>query len=790
MSFSPKGSLNEKELLPYTDEETEYLSVLADEQEQHVLSKEFDEFGDNESFEEYTYESPDKLHRKPFYRRKKVIITCAIGTVIFLAVFLPIFIVFILPKIAQLLLNSASMEIIQLNMTNPGETAMTVSVAAQVGGIPKIFSADMEFTEEILVHWQGLTIGSMNLDPVHVKGGKGDILQATGFTIANTTAFAAFVKDMLASDGFAWTLTSKATLKTLGQTIKNLEVNKVLNMNGLSNFSNMKILSFDLPSDAPDGALLSIQVSIANPSPIGMSLGTITLDMNFETAYLGRVVAKNATLIGGQPMILTLEGTLLRQTDPVHLQELSLLMSNYLGSIVTLATAQGVSVFPDGVNAVSWLTSAILATTMTVPLLAPEPLNVIQGLDIKDMSLAIGPEAPWAPTTSSNAVSAVFKLPFNISINITELANTTMTLIYKGTPLANLTSAVWNQTASDMKNNNIVFTLPPSLLSVVDNAHDAFQAFLTEVVQNTSSGFDITGSADSVVTTSMGIVRLKVPFSSTITLNGIGFASSSPTISNVTVTGGSTEYITLSVNVGINNPSIFSVDAGPVTLQMSGTAEGLSGVMGEAVLPSFKLTPGLTNLMAEVHFHTSDTAFRDAFFSQFVLGATFDCVITGNDQSTNIVSMVPVLEAVSMKTKVSGMIPAPRLIASGNGAPNIGSVLGNRQIPLSFTITNPLQTALSINTINSQVSWRQNVFGTVLADNPFLIPVGETLASPTMVLQAPMTLQFGIFLVSTFLPANLGVLTGTIVDVDTISTIGITVGGSANVGYVSNINYT
>lgn len=36
----------------------------------------------------------------------------------------------------------------------------------------------------------------------------------------------------LSADTFAWTLTSTATLKALGQTIKNLKVDKVLNMNG------------------------------------------------------------------------------------------------------------------------------------------------------------------------------------------------------------------------------------------------------------------------------------------------------------------------------------------------------------------------------------------------------------------------------------------------------------------------------------------------------------------------------------------------------------------------------
>ncbi|KFH70915.1 hypothetical protein MVEG_03761 [Podila verticillata NRRL 6337] len=786
MPSSSKNSLTEKHsTLPYGEHEVEYSSVSDDHDEKNR------QIEDHESFREYEYDSAHKPYRAPFYRRKKVIWTCVAGTVIFLAIFIPLLIFVIIPKIAQSLLNSSDMVIQQLNMTNPGETALTVSVAAQVQGIPKIFSADLEFTDEIQVFWNQKQIGAMSLDPVEVKGGKGAIHQSTGFKITDTGTFAAFAKEMLAADGFEWNLKSKATLKALGQTIKDLKVDKILKMNGLSNFSNLKILKFDLPGDAPNGAgaLVAITAAIDNPSPIGMSLGTITLDMNFETAYLGRVVAKDVVLVGGQPMILNLEGTLLKQTDPIHLQELSLLMSNYLGGIVTKATAQGVSVFPDGVNAVSWLTSAIVATKMTVPLIAPEPLNVIQGLAIKDMGLYVRPEAPWTPTTYSNEVSAVFKLPFNISLNVTELANATMTLIYKGTPLADLTAAVWNQTQSDMANNKIVFTLPPSPLNVKDDAHDAFQSFLTEVVQSTDSGFDIKGSADSVAVTPMGIVRLKVPFTSSVALKGIGFATIPPTISNVTVIGGMTEYVTLSANVAINNPSIFAVDAGPVNLKISGTTNGMTDLMGDVIIPNLKFSPGITNLQAEIRFHPANVPFRDAFFSQFVAGAIFDVEITGDGQSTAIASMIPVVQALKLKSKAPGIIPAPRLIVSGNGTPGIGSVVGNRQIPLTVSVLNPLLTSFSINEIDADVYWRNNYFGTIKANSPFSIPVGQTLPSPPLVVQAPTDFQFGTFMIFTFLPANPGILTGAIVDVDMTSSIGVSVGGPAGAGYASTISY-
>lgn len=185
---SSTNLVNEKgQDLPYPEADTEYNSISDKEKEA----------GDNESFREYEYDSAHKPYQPPFYRRKKVIWTCVIGTIIFLAIFVPLLIFVIIPKIAQAMLNSSSMTIIQLNMTNPGETSLTVSVSAEVGGIPKIFSADMEFTEKVLVSWNGQAIGSMSLDPVHVSGGKGNILQSTSFAIVNKDAFAAFAKDMV-----------------------------------------------------------------------------------------------------------------------------------------------------------------------------------------------------------------------------------------------------------------------------------------------------------------------------------------------------------------------------------------------------------------------------------------------------------------------------------------------------------------------------------------------------------------------------------------------------------------
>ncbi|KAF9956816.1 hypothetical protein BGZ72_002411 [Mortierella alpina] len=777
MPSSSRNSLTEKDDLdlPYSEAETDYHSIAA---------KTEDEFAE---FEEYEEKTPRIKVTVPFYRRKTVILGCSVLTILFLAIFVPLLIYVIIPKIAQLMLNSATMDIKQINMTDPTETSIGLSIDAQVGNILKIISAELQFTEDIQVYWQGQAIGSMSLDAVHVKSGKGAIMQTTGFTILNATAFSAFVSDMLSSTSFSWTLKSRATLKALGQTIKDLKVDKVLPMNGLDRLSGLKLLKFNLPGASPEGALLDIIASVPNPSPVGLSLGTLTLDLNFKSTYLGRVVAKDVQLVGGQPAVLHITGTLLKQTDPAKLEDMSLLFTNYLSNIATLTSALGVSVLPDGKKEVSWLSSAFLSTKLVMPLMAPEPLNVIQEFVIHDMGFVMVPESPWAPIANANTVSTQIKLPFDIAVNVTEVANATMTIVHKGTQIAEITSGVWNQSLSDMPNNKIVFTLPPTPLNVKEDAHEPFLDLINHLLQETESGFDIIGGADAVASTPMGVVRLRVPIKSTLSLKGMGLSTVEPTVTNVSIIAGNTEYVSIATNVVIDNPSVFSVSAGEVKLVVSGTVAGVTGILGEATL-NFKFAPGNNVLAAAFQFKPTDPSLRDKFFSAFVAGEVFDCTFYGDESSSAIASLGPVLKAVSMKAKIpSSIAPGTALITHANAVPSIGGVLGNRQIPLVCSVKNPIQTAFSVLDSNAEVLWQGSHLGYVKGVVDLNVATGQVGDTRTLVMQAPMGFQFATWMIGTFFVSNIGILTGTTVNLQMKAVFGITVGGPKGVGYFSNL---
>ena len=86
----------------------------------------------------------------------------------------------------------------------------------------------------------------------------------------------------------------------------------------MGGFPDVKILKFDLPSDAApgQGINLVINTEMNNPSPIGITLGTIVLDIGYNGTLLGQVTATGASLQGHSPSILNLTGLMIPQTTP------------------------------------------------------------------------------------------------------------------------------------------------------------------------------------------------------------------------------------------------------------------------------------------------------------------------------------------------------------------------------------------------------------------------------------------------------------------------------------------
>ncbi|KAF9969616.1 hypothetical protein BGZ73_007974 [Actinomortierella ambigua] len=742
---------------------------------------------DDDEMKLFEYESQHKPMPTPFYRRRRFWFRCCGATAVLVAIFVPLFLFVFLPMIAQQMINSSDMVVRQLNLTTLAETSAQASVRAAMQGIPTFISAQVDFLEDVKVFWSApgqdpeatKPIGSMKLGTVVMpRGAKGGavIEQQTVFNILDPDNFSLFAKEMMSVESFQWTMTTRIDLHVLGRHIKDLKMNKAIKMNGLNSFSNMKLVSFDMPGEAPDrsGTLVKIVATIDNVSPMGLTLNNLTLDMGLKTAHLGRIHAQTFQMVGGQTSTIVLEGTIVRQTDPVHLQELSDMISNFLANKPTPAQGQGVSVLTSEGTAISWLTAAITSTKIILPIVLPTPFKLIDKVVLKDMQLQMNEAAPWSPLVTSSEIATHFSLPFEIGLNITEVVDPVITLSYGGVALTEIRTAVWNRTATSMVDRRIVFTLPSTSIAIVESGRTAFEDFMIAVVQQPQVVMGFSGSARASANTTLGYVTLTVPIEANVDLTGVNFGQLRPKMGKIDVTGGTPDYLTLTATVMLDNPSIFTVEAGSCKLYMSGTVNGMTDYLGEVMIQNLKLVPGPNALVAEVRMHPTNNQFRNAFFSEYIKGTVFAATIEGREDSSTIVSL---------------RRPPPKLIVGGEGSPSVWSMLGDRRFSMRCLVMNPLNVELWMHQLKATASYKGEYFGSLDVQQSFAIRANTTDYSPYLTLQAPAGFKFLTFMATTFLVENPQVLTGGVVKIDIQAQILASIGGTMGVGYAAEMTY-
>ncbi|KAF9909370.1 hypothetical protein EC991_008755 [Linnemannia zychae] len=600
----------------------------------------------------------------------------------------------------------------------------------------------------------------------------------------------------LTKESVVWSLTSVMNVNAFGLiTFSGVDFNKNLTLLGMNGFNKITIKHFDLPSNAPDnlGAVVKLVTHMNNPSQIGITLGSIVLDLFYEGTHLGQVTAQNATILSGESESpLELEGVLYRQTLDQDLEHLSTLMSNYLGGRVTMTTARGVSVKPDGVNPVSWLSNGIMNLTLSVPLQSLVPLQTIHEVKVMDMGIAFNPATPYVPTVLSKSMTAGFKIPFNITVKALSVANS-ITLGYKGKVLGDINGSAPSQANSNIP-GLISFELPPSPLEVKEDAYEEFNTFLADLTFQAEDTFLVFGKSNATVETPMGVVALTdVPFNSPVTMKALNFNTQQTTVSEVQVIGGTSEHVIINVVVTLTNPSSLTVGIGNVTLMVNETTT--NQFLGDLIIQNLTLVPSSIGppmrVAAQFLFHPTDTLVRDHFLSRFVAGDTFPIHATGSPTlSSPLPELQKALSLISLDCSVAGLIPPPILFPSGHAISTLNTVLGSHQTAIWVNIQNPLQAAIFCTSVSANITWRGDYFGTINQSINFLIPDGQGGATtPELILQHPQDLGFSLFLSTQFLSAYPGVAMGggALVPFEMEAELRVKVGGEG--GYEATIRY-
>lgn len=656
---------------------------------------------------EFLNEKP-VVNDSPFYKKRKWQLLCLVQTPIITVVTVILAIYVIFPAIAQTALNQAYLNVQVGNITNPKNDSFDLSLQSTLTNTGP-FPARITFTSAVDVYWENLHIGTFNIDPVSIKGGHGSLTQQTRFNIIDVSAFGNFSKQLITQPSFTWTLKASVNIVALNIHKNGLSLNKAVTINGFNSFKDsVKLLDFQLPENDPNGGIaLYAKAELINHSPFQIPLGFVEFALSYNGTNLGPAYAINQVLSPGSNVV-PLYGRLLPHTSQNDLDTLGNLFTNYVNNQVSLTFAQGIAAYPDNKTAVGWLSEGLQALNLSIPLVPPAPLTLIQSIDIGSLNLAFTPATAYAPVASSNDVTIHFDFPFGFSIAFEQIANAFSLIDQQNDTLASL-SAPYGPATANFTAKEIFITLPQGRLSVPN--HELFKNFTYDLTNTNGSGFNLSGAAAVKAQTPLGpIVLSHVKFNVVSSLLGLqGLNAKQTLINSVDVTGGTAQQLNLAVNATIYNPSNLILSLGDVLFNL----DYQNVTVGSIQLTNLTLQPGNNAVLTQSAFNPNASPQGKQLLNDFAGKRNNTVAIAGYNGSTSIDSLAPALAVIKLAAVLPGL--SKNLVSTARIT--IPTTIGNDHLASSFvTIENPFSGALNIGKIVANVTSDDIFVGAIQAD--------------------------------------------------------------------------
>lgn len=578
-------------------------------------------------------------------------------------------------------------------------------------------------------------LGNMVLDSLVAKNKQAQINQTTEFNITDQDAFGQFTQAMITQEQFIWRLASdNVKVNALKfPTASKLRFRKDVQLQGINSFSGGVVLQdFSLPGEDPSGGIkFSTTTTLTNPSPFTVDLGTISLALSYEGVNLGTGSSPGVVVRPGDNNV-TLTGVMVHHTDSSELSKIGQLFTAYLNGDAAPVIARGVSTVQSDGTRISWLSDGITALSLQVPLKSPNKINAIQSITIDYLNLVFTDQTAWNPQTSSDGLHAKLSLPFGFGMQVTNISNSFaivqdgVTVGQVSSPLSPASSDI-QVVSSSLTQGTIDITLASSPLQVPSNAHSQFSTFNVDLTQNQQATFQLVGSAKTVATLPIGTITLDpIRFNVTSTLNGLRGLNGYTSIDGVDVTGGTTDYLELAINVTINNPSSLDLSAGDLTLQLySGSA-----LLGTALMPDLHLARGNNSILATSQFRANDTPEGLQTLTQFLASQDSTMTIKGYDGSTNIDSLLPAFKTMDIGVTLPGLQSKLLNSAKLTVLPTTGH--GNNIAHTQVSLNDPFTSGFSIVTVNSTVQAKGIHLGSIQQNTNFAVAGHQSTSSPDL----------------------------------------------------------
>ncbi|CAG8557724.1 10486_t:CDS:10 [Ambispora leptoticha] len=408
-----------------------------------------------------------------WYKKKGAWICGGILAIV-LAILIPIILFVIFPASVQRAVYNANTTFDSLMITTEGENQFHLNMNGSITNVGQL-KAVVSYPEPAEVHWNGNKLGTISLPDILINEGNGKLDNDGDLMITDPDAFANFTRVHLTEETFTWTLKSKINVQVLGIVKKDLYLEKAITL---------KVIS----------------TSLYNPSPIGIHIGTLNLNISIDKASIGSVnsVDKNLTIYPGYNE-MNFSGIVDIEQTEQGLQTLSKFIQDYTNNVAIPITATGA--YMNGSDQTFEFTASVQRYNGLSIASA-----LIQSITLSKASLKFNKSEDGLTSfiSAENAI-ANYQFPFDIPFKVSQVKQN-IALWYHDVALAALESP-WAQASND--ENKIHLPIPPSPLKIIDGQQKNFGKFIAALASKDNVPFELRGNTEVRAKTGIGNIEIK-----------------------------------------------------------------------------------------------------------------------------------------------------------------------------------------------------------------------------------------------------------------------------------------
>ncbi|KAG0239576.1 hypothetical protein BGX31_002648 [Mortierella sp. GBA43] len=536
----------------------------------------------------------------------------------------------------------------------------------------------------------------------------------------------------------------------------NLWLDQTVPLEGLKGIQNASLISMELPDNHPMGGIsMSGVARINNPSKVmSLYMGPVTFGIylpskghpEVDLYKIAEAVSPGLHLEAGKANDGTLSGRLLHLDDWI-LNEggqsnvsrgsekqliLGELMSRFIQGKDSTIKVRALTKDP---NMPLWMREAFKTIALEMAFPGSPNKDFIKSLAMEELGMGFTDSEESA--LLDGRMSSVLQLPPNVTfpIKLLRMKPDASLKLPGGSEMARMIIPEFQPATSrqDGTTLNVDLTLGTTPLEVVPERKSEFLQFLNSSFNEDWVDLGIAGGASAVVETGLGTFELgPIPFD-VVTRQRGGFAAEPPRLLGMDIVGSTDSSLTIKTALVVYNPSTISASLGDLTFLMSYGDHWI----GSATVSNANVKPGNNTLEcigkvdpsidcalehdAECDPELATAAVRE-FFSKYIAGDNTTSIgVLGYSNSTQIPLLRPVMSSFAL---TSLMPPVENEFL-------VSSTMYLFSHSMELELKNPLNTPITILSINGTASYKGQVLGRILVDfeskshHPIEVPAND-----------------------------------------------------------------